>query len=169
MDPLALFRRVMAWRWTPCVAPVLGSLSMALVTLAVIPDEIGGASSSGPLALRDKKDASSSTAPGNAPDAPDTTGLNASSRRTSSDIRHRALADPVQGFFHKPQELPIEPVDPEPPPPAPEPPPPAATLPEPMPPAAEEEEPGALPPPNVPLPLMGPTDPAVTPPASPVP
>lgn len=163
MEPLALFRRIVVWRWTPCVAPVMGSVLIALLTLALVPDEIGGMSSgTGPLALRAKRDTSSDTpADGSGAESSPASDGTEPPRHPGSG-RPRMPADNVQGFFHKAQELPIEPVDPNPQPPPAEPPPPAPTatvytLPEPTI-AAAPPEPGVLPPPNVPLQPLGPTE-----------
>lgn len=153
MELLAFVRRVIAWRWTPCVAPVMGSILIALLTLAVVPDEIGGAGTgTGPLALRAKADANADTT-GDDTSAEGAPGAAAAAARHPGvgNGRPRMPADSVQGFFHKAQELPIEPVDPTPQPPPPEPPPPAPTatvftLP---------DVPGALPPPEVPLQPLG--------------
>jgi len=156
-----LFRRVVAWRWTPCVAPVMGSVSIALLTLALVPEEIGsGSAATGPLALRPKHDVTSDAASNDmAEDGVAAPGAPGAARLPS---RAHLGADGVQGFFHKPQDLPVAPVDPTPAPPPPEPPPPAATatvytLPEAtvVPPPAPVE-PGTLPPPEVPLQPLGP-------------
>ncbi len=164
MELLAFVRRVIAWRWTPCVAPVLGSVLIALLTLAVIPNEIGQASSaSGPLALRAKRDTGTDTDTENPEPEDGSTALGARTRTAGAHGRPRMAADAVQGFFHKAQDLPIEPVDPTPQAPPPEPPPPAPTatvftLPETgLAAAPPPVEPGTLPPPDVPLQPLGPT------------
>jgi hypothetical protein len=170
MELLAFFRRVLAWRWTPCVAPVTGSIVIALLTLAVVPDEIGGASSStGPLALRAKQSESSdSSVEDSKLDGTDTPDVASPTRHPGAGNRRpRMPADAVQGIFHKPQDLPIEPVDPAPQAPPPEPPPPAPTntvftLPTAAPvisPPPPPGEPGTLPPPDVPLQPLGPGSP----------
>jgi len=177
MEPVAVFQRVVAWRWTPCVAPVMGSVLIALLTLAVVPEEIGGSgASSGALALRAKRGLTSDNPVDDTADGTAASGDTTPARHPGvGNGRPRMPADAVQGFFHKAQELPIEPVDPTPPAPPPEPPPPVPTatvftLPEPViqaappPPAVPEPElePGLLPPPNVPLQPVGP---GVVPPA----
>jgi hypothetical protein len=161
MELVAVFRRVVVWRWTPCVAPVVGSVLIALLTLAVVPEEIGGAGAS-PLALRAKK-GSASDLP--AEDTATIRGATPGAHPGVGNGRPRMAADAVQGFFHQAQELPIEPVDPTPQAPPPEPPPPAPTatvftLPEPTlhavpPPDDPSVEPGTLPPPDVPLSPVG--------------
>jgi hypothetical protein len=169
MEPLAFARRVLVWRWTPCVAPVMGSVMIALLTLAVVPDEIGGVGTgSGPIALRSKRGPTTDGMTDEGTVGDSAPGATTPGRHPGvGQGRPRMPADAVQGFFHKAQELPIEPVDPNPPPPPAEPPPPPPTatvftLPEPplaAPPLAAPPppiEPGALPPPDVPLPPLGP-------------
>jgi len=170
MEPLAFAQRVLQWRWTPCVAPVMGSVVIALLTLAVVPDEIQGiGTSSGPIALRSKHGPTTDGAADDGSDGATAPGVTSTAHHPGvGHGRPRMPADAVQGFFHKAQELPVEPVDPTPqaPPAEPPPPPPTATvftLPDPAPAAAAlaapptPVEPGALPPPNVPLQPLGPT------------
>jgi hypothetical protein len=164
MEPLAFARRVVTWRWTPCVAPVMGSVLIALLTLLVVPEEIGGSGAgTGSRALRGKGDkapdsGSDDTGSGTNPD-----GITPARHSGVGNGRPRPAADAIQGFFHQAQELPITPVDPtlQPEPPAPPPPAPTATvftLPEPAVAATPPLvlEPGTLPPPDGSPPPLGP-------------
>jgi hypothetical protein len=168
MELPSFVRRVVAWRWTPCVAPVAGSLLIALVTLAVIPDEIGGnTTGAGPLALRSKRDANSGAST-DEPSAFDTaTGAATAARHAGAAGRTRVPGKVGHGPFAAPEELPSEPDDPmtprlpsEPPtdgvsmPPGPvSPPPPVPTAGQP------ETEPGLLPPIEPGLPVVPPAVP----------
>src|SRR5688572_20749417 len=103
MEPLAFARRVILWRWTPCVAPVMGSVMIALLTLAVVPEEIEGiGTSSGRVALRSKHGPTTDS-----PDDEATLGDSAPGATTPGrhpgvgNGRPRMPADAVQGFFHK--------------------------------------------------------------------
>lgn len=177
MEPLAFARSVIAWRWTPCVAPVTGSVLIALLTLALVPDEIGGSTAgTGSLALRGKPDKTSESV---SDDTANDTNLDGTPpARRAGTGRPRMPADAVQGFVQEAQEVPIVPFEPSPepaPPPipfTPTPPipftPPEPAIPAPPPPAVAE--PGTLPPPDVPLAPLGPgpaTPPGATEPATP--
>jgi hypothetical protein len=167
MEPLAFAQRVLSWRWTPCVAPVMGSVFIALLTLAVVPDEIGGTGApSGALALRSKNAAASSTASEDPESDGAASGPTTPARRGGvGNARSRVPSDTAQGMFQNAQELPSEPVDPAQPPP-PQPPvalpangftlPPEPAIQPPLPPPVAGE-PGTLPPPDVPLQPLGPT------------
>jgi hypothetical protein len=161
MEPLAFTRRLIAWRWTPCVAPVTGSVLIALLTWLVVPDQLGESSAGkGTSPVRDKGDQSSDTVnddaeSGATPDATETR------QRATRSGRRRLSADSVGGLLHGNTEPPAIPPDPppqsDPPPPPPAPPentnlPPEAPL---VPPPAIEE-PGTLPPPNVSPPPLPP-------------
>jgi hypothetical protein len=161
MEPLAFTRRVIAWRWTPCVAPVTGSVLIALLTLAVVPDELG-ASSTGTgapaSASRDKRDNISDSATDDAESrGPPPGATEAHSRGPRKSGRQRMAAEATRGLLDTEQELPIAPGGP---PPEPEPAPPLRPSPEvftPPDPALAApppvEEPGTLPPLNAPPPL----------------
>jgi hypothetical protein len=164
MEPLAFTRRVIAWRWTPCVAPVTGSVLLALLTLAVVPDELGASSvgTSAPAsAPRDKRDKSSDSANDDAESGVTPARATETHYREPPGGRARMAADAVRGMLNA--ESPSPPSDP---PPQPEPTPPLPARPEvftPPDPALAAppafDEPGVLPPPNVPLPPLGPGTP----------
>jgi hypothetical protein len=168
MELPAFVQRVIAWRWTPCVAPVMGSVLIALFTLAVIPEEIGGdATGTGPLALRSKRDATPGTASDEASALDATSG--AATRHAGAVIgRAHAPAGAAPGAFAETTELPSEPSEPTPQAPSPKPPlPPAFTSPDsastlPAIPTAgqPDTEPGLLPPPLAPAPSPAPPSPA---------
>src|SRR5262245_2593337 len=168
----ALIVRIVRWRWTPCVALVLGSLAFVLAAFAIIPERIGGISvqsqrrvafdvgqrlPSGAL----RNDLSGEISGGAKPSLV--------SPIVPSPVAQEAVSVPpvrtangslvVQSLFPStpPAELPVAPPDPSPPPP-PEPPPPPApsatiyTLPAPPPPPASSEAPETVDPP----PQLGP-------------
>jgi len=57
MDLRSTLTRAIGWRWMPCVAPVVGSLSFVVLCVAIVPDDIGpmSASPASAAAARDKK------------------------------------------------------------------------------------------------------------------
>jgi hypothetical protein len=158
MEPLAFARRALAWRWTPCVAPVMGSVLIALLTLAVVPDELGvSGTRTGAPGLRDQRDKPSGSA---SDDTESVTGAANARYPGRSRNRSRPPADGMQDMPDDGQEAPMVPSDPM---PRPEPPLPASTatvLPLPGPELAAPppvDEPGTLPPMNVPFPPPGTT------------
>jgi hypothetical protein len=165
MEPLAFARSVIAWRWTPCVAPVTGSVLIALLTLALVPDEIGGSTAgAGSLALRGKPDRTSVSVSDDT--ANDTNADGTPPARRPGTGRPRMPAGAGHGVPNA-QELPSVPFEPSPPPPIPFTPPEPAS---PSPPPPDVPEPDMLPPPDVPLPPLGPgptTPPGATEPATP--
>jgi hypothetical protein len=90
MDPRPTLARFFAWRWTPCVAPVVGSLSFVVLCIAVVPDDIGPVTAS-PTGAVPTKSVAGSTELGTSSDD-DAAGPNEDSPR--SPARHRLAPTP---------------------------------------------------------------------------
>jgi len=134
MDLGSTITRAIGWRWTPCVAPLLGSIAFVVFCIAVVPDDIGPLN--GPSrSSSDRGDSNPAAEP--SPDTPlvDPTSTSAA----ASPRRHRdaptprvtsKTSDTIQSFFRTREALPVEPADPDPGEPAapPPPPPPTATI-----------------------------------------
>jgi hypothetical protein len=157
MDPRAAIMRVVNWRWTPCFAPMIGSLSFVVLCIAIVPEDIGPppGSASGSVATRDSTTTGTDEDSEGADDTPSkkdarTTRASRGAHRATPQVTNRT-SDALGSFFRAKETLPVEPVDPDPEPPPPPPPPaPTATiytLPEPPPFATVPLPPGALPPP----------------------
>ena len=127
--------RVLGWRWTPCVALVMGSLAFVALAFAIIPERIGPVAARSPapgddtpFGVRSSSHGSRDTRPEvqaalmspalPAAPAPQPAPLSADRSGNRSAVESLFPSTP-------PIQLPVAPPDPSPPPP-PEPPPPAA-------------------------------------------
>lgn len=167
--------KVMTWRWAPCAALVLGSISFVGFALLVIPDRIGAAAHEGGSALRigghyaagQLSPQAASDWSGEPPSSGTSTHIDSAVPRAATRVAtHGSEVFPKRGFTP-----PLERAEP-PPPPAPPPPeaaPPAAAAPPqpepaPAPPAPAPEAPTPQPAqPDLPPPGSGPAPGPVTP------
>jgi len=131
MDLGSALTHAVGWRWTPCIAPFLGSVAFVTFCITVVPDDIGPMN--GPTRpSHEPADVGAALAP-----TIGTSGLEPPNKSDAPSPRERRGADPrprvneashtIQSFFRPAEPLPLAPPDPDPGEPAAPPPPPAPT------------------------------------------
>src|SRR5262245_33087517 len=112
--------RLVTWRWMPSVALVVGSLAFAGVAILIVPDDLGSLASGTDRLSRATRSrvAANSQPTADEPSSPVSEEESAAAAHQRRLMAPRAAShDVVQSIFHPTAraELPIEPVDPEPP------------------------------------------------------
>jgi hypothetical protein len=131
MHPLIFVERVVRWRWAPCAGLVAGSLAFVVLSVGLIPHELGPAGPRAAGVLGRSAEENDVGSDGIADDVGATGGRLARRAQAESVLpappQSGSNNGVVRSIFNSapPMELPVAPPDPAPPPPPPDPPAPA--------------------------------------------